>query len=53
VARTNERLLSGIVSRSGEKKLLEIKEKWSDVREIMDYLAKRFRVRLDEVFAME
>ncbi len=52
-SRTDERLIAGIISRSGEKKLLQIKEKWSDVREIMDYLAKRFRQRLDEGFAME
>lgn len=41
-SQTNERLIAGIISRSGETKLLQIKEKWSDVREIMDYLAERF-----------
>ena len=49
-SQTQERLIAAIVSRYGEKKLLQMKDKWSDVREIMDYLAVRFRQRLDEEF---
>lgn len=47
-SQTNQVLAEAVDRRAGEKKFLEVKDKWTDAKEAMDYWAKRLRQRLDE-----
>lgn len=50
-SQTNKVLAEAVDHRAGQKKLLEVKDKWTDAKEAMDYWAKRMRQRLDEARA--
>ncbi len=45
---TNEVVAEAVDRRAGQKKFLQVKDKWTDAKEAMDYWAKRLRQRLDE-----